>query len=382
MDFRLWLEATGPYIKKLVDPALLTFPEFYELVNPRGKGHPNSAYDYPLSKMTDPKSKFPTLLYRKPINGITFEFRLKKTDLHQGNNYIKSDEDGNHVRIDGELQYFTPEELKKLGYKQYEFHFSVFHENQQIASAQDEWGCLLFVVAQEYRGFGIGPMLAKIAWEAEPGKDTGGCTPRGYATTKKTHTEFVREYLQKGMYSHLVSQGILTNEKVQAILASVNLKQTQRATPDYNMDNPENWLLFNEDNIFILYDKKMKDLIDADEGESYWQDKAIKGLADIGPTATNNKYRLRTFGAENEQLKKFMLLLALSWQSPIFIDDDDKTAIDEKTMGLDGHWLKLKAEPIKYQSMVRAEKKFRKEFDKYDEFKVRLIEIAVGKYGV
>lgn len=378
MQFQIWLEATEPYIKKLIDPALLTFKEFYDKINKSHKTHRSGAYDWSLSKMTEKKYGYPIPLFTKKINGISFEFRQSKHDKHQ-EQYVKVDAAGDVVRINGEVQYYSQEELVKLIPNRFNYSFSVFDGEQQVAVTQDEWGCLLVVVAQEYRRFGLGQIITKLAWEAEPGKDSGGCTWMGEALTRKVHSEFVREYLQKGFYSYLVRDGSLTNGRVKQILDSVNLKTTPKPSTNMNFNDPENWLLYAKENLFILYDRKLKDFIN--DEETHWKDNAIKGLADIGSKSYDGKgYRLRTWGGEGK-IKNFMLLLALSWaKEPLFVHDEDLPDIKAKNVEVKGNWAELVGEPIDYRGMAAEERKFRKTFDKYGEFETLLIESAIGKY--
>lgn len=383
MEFKLWLEATSTYTKRIKDPALLTFEEFYKLINSQFKSHSEGAYDWDLSQMKGKKVDFPQLVFTKTINNISFEFRVNKKDRYKGEKFVKFDDKNNPLKINGELQYYNLEELGRMGIRRWDFGYSAFHGEQQVAVSQDEWGCLLVVVAREYRGFGLGPIITKMAWESEPGKDSGGCTAMGSQMVRKVHGEFVKEYLQKGFYSHLVSQGVLTSERAKQIIASALLTNTTKKESDYNTDNPENWLLFGGQGIFIIYDKKLKDLADIDEDKDYWRERAIKGVADIGPHYTNKNYRLRVFGGESDSIKKFLMFLAVSWASEsnelLRVNKEHLPFVDTSNIELDGEWAKTN-KLLNYKPMINAEKKFRKEFDKYGEFHDRLIELAVSKY--
>lgn len=386
MKFRSYLEATEPYIEKIVDPALLTWEEFWEKVNPKGKWHPEDAYNWSIHQMKQKKTEYPILLNRREINGIFFEFRMNKQDYYQDNLYAKRDPEGEFVRINNVIQYYTREELLKLGkYKRYGYSFGVFHENQCVGVAQDEWGCVLVGVAQEYRQFGLGKLLTKMAWEAEPGKDTGGCTSKGAAVTRKVHAEFVHEYLQKGFYSHLVKTGKLTAERVNQILKSASLQQKPVPKKDLGTDDPENWLMYHEDGTFIVYDKKFKDHYQ--EEDNYWKEKCIKAIGDVGGMMhENDNYRLRTLGGDTEQLKKFMFLCCLTWTGkPLYVYQEDLPLADKigevnKERGSKNGWVTLVAEPVDYKPLERAERAWRKKFDPYNEFHIILMETAYAKY--
>lgn len=390
MYFKYWLESTTPYYEKIFDPALLTFQEFWEKVNPSDKYHSESAYNLSISEMKSNKSEFPILLNRKTINNVVFEFRLKKTDNYQNNTFVKRVPNWEILRINNEIQYYTRDELIKLGkFNRFNYHFAVFDGNQQVGTAQDEWGCLLVMVGQEYRRFGLGPILTKLAWEAEPGKETGGCTSRGAAVVQKVHTEFVRDYLQKGFYSLLVKEGKLTAEKVKQIIASAKLQLKPVKKINLSMNDPENWLLFHESGMFIIYDKKFKELYQ--EEDDFWKEKSIKAVGDVGGVMHNNEdYRLRILGAETEQLKKFMFLLCLTWTAeennkPLYVYEEDLYLVDSKIMKLKKEhkngWVSLIGNHVDYKPLERTEKAWRKKFDKYDEFKYILMEVATAKYG-
>lgn len=391
MSFKLWLEATTPYVAKKVDPALLTFPEFYDAINRQRKSHQSSAYDWPLSSFRDHRNQFPTLLFRRVIHGIPFEFRLRKKDQYQEEKFVKTDADGEIVRIHGEVQYYTIEELHRLQIgRQYDYHFAVFDGEQQVGTAQDEWGCLLVVVAPEYRGFGLGPLLTRLAWEAEPGKDSGGCTPMGQALVRRVHGEFVRDYLQKGLYSALVREGQISLARAQEIVASADLAPRTGHVRNLNTNDPKDWLLYAEDGSFILYDKKLKDiLVNYTEDDSIWMNRCIKAMAFVGSDYFGQQYVLHHCNGDTPALKKTMMRLAVSWTSSegdrlrVFADDLD--AVDPSVMTLDEEgteriYVTWKGKSLDFSSLARAERQWRKSFDRYDEFRNWILELSESKY--
>jgi hypothetical protein len=387
--------AVSAYEEKKVDPALMTFQEFWNLVG--GKQHPESAYNWSVAKMNenewDRREHYPTLLFRRKINGVSFEFRLNKKDSYQDNTFVKNDPDGNLVRINGEIQHFTKEELLRMNdprYRRYEYSFAVFDGDKKVAVAQDEWGCVLVSVAQEYRKFGLGLILTKMAWEAEPGKTTGGCTPAGAKVTKKAHTEFVRDYLQKGFYSQLIRDGVLTKERVQEIIKSAGLpaqpsKPRQRVNLESN--DPRDFLLYAEDGAFIVYDRKLKDLIEqGNEDDNYlWYERFIKGTSFAGGGYhPENKLYLHQLGGDTANIKNSMFKLVLSYAKqegvPLHVYDDDLNMVNESEMEVNRNLVSLKGTPINYSGAANEERRFRKSFDRYDEFKARVLELAEAKY--
>jgi GNAT superfamily N-acetyltransferase len=379
--------ATETYVEKKVDPALMTWKEFWELVNHGGKSHSSSAYDWSAEQMKGEREKYPTLLFRKVIKGVVFEFRQEVIDRYQEYQFTKTDADGNVVRINGEIQYFTPEELTKLGTRRYEYSFAVFDGEQQVATAQDEWGCLLVAVAREYRGFGLGPIVTKLAWEAEPGKTTGGCTPAGARVTKRAHDEFVREYLRKGIYSYLVQNQLLTLERVKEITKGLGVRPEEKVGVNLGSSNPEEWLLYEDYGAFILYDKKLKDVIDnvPEEQGNYWYERFIKGFSYAGGGYHDTgKFYLQQFGGDTPKIKKFMLLLALSYSKkegvPLHVYDKDLGELDPSYVEIDGNLAILKGNPTNWEPFVAQERRFRQGFDRYGEFLSRIQELAHSKF--
>ena len=75
-------EATSPYLKKAIDPALMTFSEYHNLVNPDHKMHDSKAYDSDLKDLNryDDADSYAKLMNTINKNGITFEVRMKATD--------------------------------------------------------------------------------------------------------------------------------------------------------------------------------------------------------------------------------------------------------------------------------------------------------------
>lgn len=376
-----------------MDPALLTFQEFWKGVGGGDKHHPPSAYDWDLAKMNGTREAYPTLLYRRTISGIPFEFRMLKRDRYQENSFVKIDSDGIPVRDpSGEVQYYSIPELAEKKVRRYEYSFSIFDGEQQVAVTQDEWGCLLVVVAREYRQFGLGPVLTKMAWEAEPGKSTGGCTPGGARVVEKVHQDFVREYLRNGTYSRLIREGAITIERVKEILKSAHL-ESQYVAPrakgkiQFGMNDPKNFLLFEQDGGFILYDRKLKDLLErGSEDDFYWMEKAIKGHSFAGGGYhSDDKLFLHQLGGDTPQIKKFMFMLALSYAKkegvPLKIFDNDLNMVNPSEVELDERNLAtMKGAPINWGPMKAQETQFRKTFDRYGEFKDRLMEMADAKY--
>jgi hypothetical protein len=396
MQFSQWLEATQPYVKKLVDPALLTQDELYRIVNSTDKSHPSSAYRFSVNSETSElyhKNDYPELLQNRIINGIRFEFRINRKDKTE-NSYVKTDSDGEILRgEDKQPIYYTKQELlKRFANNRYEYSVGVFVGDKYIGGCDDEWRCVLYRVADEYQGFGLGTILAKIAWGLEPGKTSGGFTAAGYRTFQSMHREAVREYLQTGMYSYLIKTGQISKEKVQQIIGSVKgavpgkiLPRKETSDKRLNSDDPRDYLLMDHEGSFILYDKKLKDVIN--EEEHYWKFQMIKGMVYA------LEGRIKVFGGETKEIKELMLILAAmdADESLLYVEPEDLPYVNQELMtvsplsykaGYKSYPVKLrqKIDNAPIRSMVLKEKQFRKSFDRYDEFKIQVVELAYSKY--
>ena len=236
-------------------------------------------------------------------------------------------------------------------------------------------------------------MLTKLAWEAEPGKSTGGCTPGGARVVQKVHQNFVQEYLRNGTYSRLIKEGAITTERVKEILMSAKL-ESQYVPPrvkeklNLGMNDPKNFLLFEQDGGFILYDRKLKDLLEQGDEERYfyWMERCIKGHSFAGGGYhSDDKLFLHQLGGDTTQIKKFMFMLALSYAKkegvPLKIFDDNLNMVNPSEVNLERDNLAtLKGAPINWGPMKAQEIQFRRTFDRYGEFKDRLMEIADAKF--
>ena len=344
------------------NPALLTLSEYYKLVNAKDKHHEDHAYQTDLKKMNNPeypdgKEKYPKLLKQTKINNINFQFRLLED---------------------------------KWGYT-----IAVFdEENQKVASAQDEWGCMLYMVAREYRGFGLGAMLAKMARTLEPGKASGGFTPSGYRTFVKVHREFVRDALTNGLYGRLVRSGEMSTARVKEIVdsAKLDIKQT-KPTENYNSNDPKDWMLYVDNGAFVLYDKKLKEVYKntGDEVEDYWIEKMIKGVMLVRDFHDNGI--VVQFGGDSEKIKRMMITCAITFcaneKIPFLIDPEDRQYVDprygkvseEPTYKIaHKRYLVTPLDTIELDAFQKVEKHFRKSFDQYDEFYHRMLELGFRKF--
>ena len=397
-------EATRPHEQKAIDPALLTFKEYTNLINDEGKMHSSGAYKWSLEKDTFKKnqpSEYPKLLQSVKLKGIQFDFRLKTEDRIDGQFPKRNPETDEYLRDENKnLIFFTKEELlggaiPSLLTRRYDYSVGIFtKEDGYVGGSQDEWGCMLLSVAQEYRGFGLGPILSKFARQFDPTKTSGGFTPEGYANFRKTHTAMVREYLQSGMYSFLVRSGQISKEKVKDILASANLSDKPKNTKNnLGTTDPKDWLMFvGGDGDYIIYDKKLADLY-KDDKYGHFLERMIRGAI---YASMNGEYsRIRQFGGESAKIKTYLMTLVANDAQKddliLVVEPEDLEFVDRELIGVQNeqpdnnagiksHRCKYKKTPVDLTSLGAKERAFRKSFDKHDEFLNYVRELAYGKY--
>lgn len=374
-----------------MNPALMTFDEYYKIVNANEKFHSDTAYDASLEDFKKSeylnKSNFEKLLKRVKIRGIMFEFRLHARPVQ----YVHKNEAGEYRRdAEKNLIYMSPEEIKQAKLKTHEITIAVFNdEDECVGAVQDEWGTVLVRVAKEYRGFGLGVMLTKIARSMEPEKSSGGFTHSGYKNFVKTYQEFVRDALSSGLYTSLVKKNEISADRAKEIIASAKLKDRIKSTKlDVNTNDPADWLLYvGGYGDFILYDRKLKDIYQ-DTSYHYWIEKMIKGATLVREHPDGNALIVQFHGA-TDQIKKFLMSCVLSYcfneKMALYVEPEDISYVDSRlgdakkqpdmTSGHRRYFVKPKA-AIAYEPMGRAEKSFRKSFDQYDEFKNTVLEVA------
>ena len=391
------LELTTPYIEKIIDPALMTYEEYYKLVNEKNKNHPSTAYDEDCDFSYFDLSKF-KVINTITINGLLFKIYIQQFDKWKENKYVKKAPDGSHVRDEnGNIVYFTPDELEKLNYvDRYQYNYAVVDvaENKIIGGIQDEWGCMLVHINKAYRSFGLGQILLKLAYSTDPKKPSGGFTPGGYKTFFRIYQSFVSDYLKTGTYSHLIKQGIINTKRVQDIVSSARLqnKPKEKENIDLSSNNPANWVLYTDgDGEFILYDKNLKELRDNTKYDQ-WIEKTIKGhiYATINERHDQHYAIIKQFYGVTPKLKTFMLMLILSWckkekislrNDILWHDEDILPFLDKTKINIKNKMITLNTDAINYEPMQYSERKWRKSFDQHDEFKLYMQELAYSQHN-
>lgn len=386
-----------------VDPALLTLVEWYDLVNPDERSHPDSAYNWDAERMRWIKrAEYPHLLRRLLLAGLSIEVRYKATPCR----YVRRDAEGAAVQgSDGNIEELSDAEAAALGRRLVEYTFAAFDGDQAVALAADEWGCWLVAVAQEYRGIGLGTEMQRLAREHEPARPSGGFTSRGEAGLRRVHREMVRDALASGRYSRLVREGTLDPGRARAVLDSASLA-APRPTPDgrdLSPGGPADWFLRADgDGWFVVYSRKLPALIaDGWDRNSYFFDRMILGAAGchvLSPGRGGEEGRGRAivvlFGGDSAPVQRLLMNLLASYcaeeGADLYVDPQDVEAVDGELLEVadppnvaTGRWrqrVRLRGAPIDWRPMAAAERRWRRTFDRYDEFRNHLMELAESKY--
>jgi hypothetical protein len=396
------VEATTPHVQKEVDPALLTASEYRDLVDPQHMSHPPEAYTFSVMNRAtwqhEGRDHFPEPIRRMTINGIEFEFRLRKEDRAEMR-MVKTTPEGEIVRDEqGMALYWNRDELiERLPLvRRYEYSIGVFTaDDGYVGGSADEWGTMLIRVAEEYRGFGLGPIIGKMARSLEPGKPSGGFTPAGLNNFVRVHREMVRDYALSGMYSHLVKTGQLNAERAKQIIASANLSErpTRKINGDLDHTDPADWLLMvGGYGDFYLYDRKLRDIIDGGDRYDHWREKMIKGMVYV---ECGDRYgRIKAFGGDTPKVKSMMLWLAATFAAvskvELVVEPDDMAFIDPEQIEIVGSehvragyratTVRMKKPAGFMVALGKMERRFREEFDQYGEFKDEVQTLSYKKY--
>lgn len=384
-----------------LDPALMTFREYRQLIDPQHKTHPSSAYDVGVAQLSAGRdwSAHSHLLNTITRKGIVFEVRANVIDRYRGRQYAKRDQDDNLVLRDGEVLYYTPDELRAQGVPRYDFEFAIIEKEggQVVGCTQDEWGTMLLMVAREYRGFGFGRLLGSLAWSHLPGKPSGGFTTAGINAFAAIHREAVRDALVSGRYRALVREGSLTGGQVRAIIDSAQLDRSRpRSALGLGGEtslaiDPSQWMLYSQSGEFILYDRRLADYWQSDM-DDYWLDRCLIGMsyASTGYDTQSKDAYLHHFGGLNEKARQFLILLQLSEcqarGETLRLDADVAARLPRHLLriepGREAGVVKvaLSGKGIDAGPMAAAEARFRKLFDRFGEFEHYMVEAAYAKF--
>lgn len=365
-------EATQHYVKKLVDPALMTWKEFYHSINDEDKHHePSRLYqsNYAEAKKQSYKQKklFETFINRIKINGRYFEIRKHS----EKRDFIVRDEKGDYIRDEsGNLIHYTSDQLKAMQVDEYTYTIGIFDDQDVcVATGQDEYNTILITTVEEYRGWGLGEIALREYRALYPSKDSGGFTPAGYALTQKYYYNAVRDYLAKGFYSFLVKQGHITMEKVKTITAQLkNIPPStvgkKKDNLDYNFNNPNDFLVMDYDNgEFIIYNKKLIPLLLKDRDMTdHFALQGILGHVRLLYMGHKNVYRVQLFYATTPAIGKMLNNLIASFlydsKEKVITDDQNKMFqhIDSKLYTIKDTIATSITHSLDYKTMAKKEK--------------------------
>jgi hypothetical protein len=344
------------------NPAFMTVKEYLQVTNRDRKYHDDSSYDVDLAKLSNEgsyakKENYDKLLRRLKIKGQNFDF------------YFKDD-------------------------KPWGFVVSAFNEDgERVGGTQDEWGAMLVRVAREYRGFGLGPILVKMARTMEPFKDSGGFTSGGKANLIKVHREFVRDALNNGTYSAYVREGKMSMDRVKEIIQSAQLAmRPKKSDQNLNSNDPKDWMLYvGGYGDFIMYDKKLKDTIEDPHG--FWSEKMMKGYVLVREPRDKIGILVQ-FGGDGDKMKTFMMTCAMWFCKTngiqFHVDPEDRKFVDPKfgkvsvkpntRLGHKRYNVNIGNDIPNINDFGLVEKHFRQSFDQYDELKNGMMELANSKF--
>jgi len=293
---------------------LMTAAEFIAFRNPQGKFHDSDAYDFDLMKMNMDHSfrsedyRFNEYEIEKNPRGakVTRDGNLVAV-IHNGTMYLEDPKHKNKIVTQWRDQRGEDHDLDVTKYKKVKYlaekmplisaparnnlaaypvllqnlivkgepmtlraektpslnemvNLAVLNsEGLEVAVAQNEWGATLFVVAQEYRGKGLGKIIGKKWYELNPSSGSGGFTEAGKANALALWEDRVKEFMGRGWYSELIREGRLTHQQVKAILAGIGQRSPRPAEPeelDETKPTGDVLIYVDEDNIsFIVYDR-------------------------------------------------------------------------------------------------------------------------------
>jgi 8-oxo-dGTP pyrophosphatase MutT (NUDIX family) len=345
---------------KNIDPALMTFAEYRSVVNPKGTTHDSKAYDTGIESLNQHFriEEYSRVIRQFRVNGLSFALRVKREEKW-GDTYAITNEEG-----------------------------------ECVGSLQDEWGCTLIMVAREYRGFGLGTLLGKLALLVTPSRPTGGETPGGYDALKRAHADLVADALRSGRYREMIAAGEITRERVRKIIdtarASKSLPREQR---DLSNRDPRDLLLYGSDTTFVVYNRRLKDIIE--DADDFWIDKMVKGMVHFSYHVASNGQEygiIYRFGGESQSIRTFLLRCA-AYQCEkegvtLLVDEEDLGDVDSRYLG-QSHVHRITGNPradvfsmvdLDPTAMIEQEAAFRTSFDQRDEFYYRMVELADAKF--
>lgn len=191
-------------------------------------------YPSQFEPQRDNRAKFSFVIQRVVLNGDSFEVRAERKPV--------------------------PDKLDTIAF--------LNHKGELVALGSNEWGASLLQVAREYRGRGIGKLLAQTWYALNPNSKSGGFTVAGRSNARAAWEDTVRKWLSMGWYSELVRTGKITPSRVKNIIAGLsNRRKSDPFLPGVKntKSDIDLRLYIDEDRVaFVLYDARFLESNDED----------------------------------------------------------------------------------------------------------------------
>ena len=249
-----------------------------------------------------------------------------------------------------------------------------------VARGDDEWGATLLLVAEEYRGKGLGQALAAVWYEYNPDSKSGGFTAAGRRNAIATWEGRVHDFLSRGVYSELVRNGTLSLAKVKEIVAGLSDKkraaaQLPRDTKEEKEATPDLRIFVDDDRIsFVLYDARFLTTLD---------EKYIHGYGFLRDASVGQYFFRIEHDKQYAQLTSTIgLQLVRDSGSPVYAAESPGDQIEWQLVPhakyKDGY-VTLTKDVLPLAKLAAQERKLRRKVDPYQEIQQSLIETAEYK---
>lgn len=256
-------------------------------------------------------------------------------------------------------------------------------EGQVVAQASNEWGATLLVVAREYRGLGLGGILGRFWYDFNPSFVSGGFTPAGESNAIRMWRARVREFLSRGWYSELIRQGQMTVSRFREITEHLGGRKPQTPMPEAPKSKAPTkipLIMIEPGSYFYIYDPRVYEKTANDMTEedilSYGLFRESGSKVFLFALDYDRKYhRLATYVAL--QMARDAGYDDL-WNGEGYSDMlelDGLSDVEE-----DGNYVRLTRDVLPLDQFGRLESLTRRKFDRYGEYKNRIMELADTKW--
>lgn len=243
-----------------------------------------------------------------------------------------------------------------------------------VATAQNEWNTTLLMVADEYKGRGLGQEIGKRWYQINPSWKSGGFTIEGRNNAKKLWEKRVREFLERGWYSELLKEKRLGEDRIKEILDGLSKRPRTPFLELSKEPEKQSFLLYLDETLFIYYDERF--LTDQDEkyiyatgtlGEDY------RGGLYIFQIDYDHGYRKLAHLIAFQMAKDLGEEITLDVSDVLELEGISEIEVRDEKAFLTKNVLNLK-------EISRIEKRVRANHDPYDEIHTLLLEQASFKW--